>query len=143
VLGLLASCLVAVASPEPDLGKVRQEPNLEKRSGLALDNATAALTAAREAYRQGDAAKAGTGVAEVLESVNLAYESLQQTGKNPRRSPKWFKRAEIATRNIMRRLDAFQQEMNYSDRQMLETLQARVRLVHDELLVGLMEGKRK
>jgi ribonucleotide reductase alpha subunit len=134
---------MAAASPVPDLSQIQQEPNLEKRSGLALDNAARALTTAREAYRQGEAGKAEAAVAEVLESVNLAYASLQQTGKNPRRSPKWFKRAEIATRNLMRRLDAFQQEMNYTDRQMIEKLQARVRQVHDELLVGLMEGKRK
>ncbi len=43
----------------PDLKQVQAEPNLEKRSKLALENAAAALQAAREAYRNGETEKIG------------------------------------------------------------------------------------
>ena len=60
-----------------------------------------------------------------------------------RKSPKYFKAAEIATRDLVRRLEAFQREMSFEDRPMLEATKKKVQQVHDELLVGLMEGNRK
>ena len=124
-----------------DLRQAKAEPNLEKRSKLALDNAAQALKAAREAYVKGDIAQVKELAAEIGESVQLADTSLRQTGKNPRKSPKWFKRAEIATRDLLRRLDAFQQEMSFADRAFLDPVKAKVQKVHDKLLLGVMEGK--
>lgn len=92
----MALVLASVASAQLD--QARAEPNLEKRSKLALDNAVVALKAAREAYRSGDTAGANAKAEEIEESVDLAYTSLTQTGKNPRKSPRWFKHAEMETR---------------------------------------------
>jgi hypothetical protein len=83
------------------------------------------------------------GANEVLESVNLASESLKATGKNPRKSPKWFKQAEIATRDLLKRIDTLQHDMNFGERDVLDKCRARTLEVHDELLLGLMEGKGK
>jgi hypothetical protein len=66
-----------------------------------------------------------------------------KTGKNPRNSPRWFKPAEISTRDLSKKLDTFQRDMDYADRAMLDKVKARVQQVHDALLLGLMEGKRK
>jgi hypothetical protein len=82
-------------------------------------------------------------IAEVERSVDLAYDSLTQTGKDPRRSPRWFKHAEIETRGLERRLETAQQEMNYADRPAFDKVRDRVRQVHEDLLMGLMEGKRR
>jgi hypothetical protein len=78
-----------------DLAGVKTEPNLEKRSELALENANAALDQAREAYTGGDLAKLRMELDEVGDSVDLAYQSLEETGKDARRNPKFFKRAEL------------------------------------------------
>jgi hypothetical protein len=126
-----------------DLGRAKAEPSLEKRSAIAMDNALSVFQSAREAYRKGDDKQVAAAAAEVEESVNLAFTSLQQTGKDPRKYPKYFKRAEIGTRELLRRLEAFQGEMDFADRAMLNELRGRVQQVHDELLVGLMEGKHK
>jgi hypothetical protein len=142
-LAVLFLCAAGSATPRPDLKQAEAEPNLEKRSGIALQNAMAALKAARDDYAKGDIDKLKTGLAEIRDSVALAQKSLQQTGKNPRRSPKWFKRAEIETRDLGRRLDSFQSEMSYADRPMLDEVRAYVQQVHEDLLLGLMEGKRK
>jgi hypothetical protein len=77
------------------------------------------------------------------ESVELAYTSLTQTGKDPRRSPRYFKKAEIDTRDLLRKLEAFDQEMSFSERPMLEKAKSSIQKVHDDLLLGLMEGKHK
>jgi hypothetical protein len=138
----LALLLFAGGELRADLKRALAEPNLEKRSGLALDNASVALKAARAAYDKGDTDEAAKDIAELLESVDLAANSLDQSGKNPRRSD-WYKKAEISTRDLSRRIESFQDDMSYSDRTMLEKLKARVQRVHEELLLGVMEGKKK
>ena len=86
---VLAVLLFSGTLLHADLKRAMAEPNLEKRSGLALDNATAALKSARAAYDNGDNDEVAKDVAEVLESVELAATSLARSGKNPRRSD-WF-----------------------------------------------------
>lgn len=143
---LLWAALISTAASLPaaaDLKQAMAESNLEKRSALALENAEAALKAAREAYQKGENDRMAAEIAEVEQSVDLAYDSLTQTGKDPRRSPRWFKHAEIETRGLERRLETAQQEMNYADRPALDKVRDRVRQVHEDLLMGLMEGKRR
>jgi hypothetical protein len=146
-IGLLPAVLMlccAWAGPlRADLKTALAEPNLGKRSKLALDNAAVALKAAREAYGNGDNQAAAAAAGEIQQSVDLAYDSLMKTGKNPRNSPRWFKSAEIATRDLSKKLDSFQRDMDYTDRPLLDQVKARVQQVHDALLLGLMEGKRK
>ena len=77
------------------------------------------------------------------ESVDLAYDSLKSTGKDPRRNPKWFKPAEIQTRDLLRKVESLQLDMNFQDRPMMDKLKARLQQVHEDLLQGLMEGKKK
>ena len=139
----LALTLAGAAAASTELDAVRAEANLEKRSKLALDNAASALRSAREAYQAGDTATVTAKTDEIGESVDLAYNSLTETGKNPRKSPKWFKHAEMETRELTRRLEDFAQQMNYNDRAILDKIRARIEQVHDELLTGLMEGRKK
>jgi hypothetical protein len=123
--------LVGVQSIRADLKRALAETNLEKRSRLALENAKAA-------YQQ-----VQTFATEIEQSVDLAYQSLQQTGKNPRSSPRYFKSAEQETSQLMRRIEGLQEEMSYTERPMLDKTKARVQQVHDDLLLGLMEGRKK
>jgi hypothetical protein len=142
-LAVFAAGLALAVSAQADLKQALAEPNLEKRSQLALNNASAAYKAARAAYEKGETDHVTAGIAEIQESVELAFTSLTQTGKDPRRSPKWFKKAEMETRDLLKRLEAFEREMGFNERPMLEKLKAKVQQIHDDLLVGLMEGKRK
>ncbi len=132
-----AGCLCA------DLKRALAEPNLEKRSKLAMDNAKAAYQSAREAYQKGDLDQVKALASEIEESVQLVLQSLEQTGKNPRSSPRYFKSAEQETSQLARRIQGFQEEMSYTERPMLDETKARVQEVHDKLLLGLMEGKKK
>ena len=144
VIQILAALLAlsAAAPLRADLKKALAEPDLGKRSKLALDNAFTAYQAARDAYRKGEMAPVQASIDEVEKSVDLAYQSLNDTGKNPRKSPRWFKSAELATRDLARRIASFQDQMRYNDRPMLDKLKVRVQQrVHDDLLLGLMEGQ--
>jgi len=134
--------LIATALPA-GLKEVLAEPNLDKRSKLAMENADAAYQAARAAYDAGDNKGATADLHEVQESVEVAYSALEATGKDPRKNPKWFKRAEMETRDLLRRLDSFQESMSFYDRASVDPVKAKVQQVHDQLLMGLMEGKHK
>lgn len=140
---LLCAALAVPAALRGDLSRAMEEKNLEKRSKLALENADSVLKQAREAYGQGDMKQVEALLAEVRDSVALAMKSLEDTGKDPRKNSKWFKRAEIQTRDLLRKLDAFEQEMSVMDRAMLADAKGTVQKVHEELLLGVMEGRRR
>jgi hypothetical protein len=136
--------LVAASWPAwAGLDQIRAEQNLEKRSALAMDYAAAALKEARAAYNAGDTGKTAEKAKEIEESVDLAYAALEKTGKDPRRSPKWFKHAEIQSNELLRSIEALEHDMSFEDRMILEKTKERVQQVHDNLLAGLMGGKRK
>jgi len=139
---VLASIVLAGAL-RADLKRALAESNLEKRSALALENAAAAYQLARTAYERGDEPQVSAAADEIVESVKLAHTSLTATGKDPRKSPKWFKRAEIETRSLLRNLEGLQQRMSFADRSSLDNARAMVQQVHDDLLLGLMQGKKR
>jgi hypothetical protein len=125
-----------------DLTGVKSEPNLERRSDRALENANAAMDAARAAYDQGDIDKAQTALDELKESVSLSYQSLEDTGKSPRNNAH-YKTAEKATRALLRRLESFRDTVSVAERDVVETVRAHVSEIHDELLNGIMTNGRK
>ena len=144
ILMLLALGLVcATGVLRADLKAALAEKDLGRRSKLALDNAGSALKAVREAYQQGESPAVAAAAQEFEESVALAWDSLESTGKNPRKSPRWFKQAEIETRNLLKKLETLQHDMGFEDRPVLDKAKARLQKVHDDLLTGLMEGKAK
>jgi hypothetical protein len=108
-----------------------------------MDNAVAALKEARAAYNAGDTARTADKAKEIEESVDVAYSALEKTGKDPRRSPKWFKHAEIQSNELLRSIEALEHDMSLDDRGILTRTKERVQQVHDDLLAGLMGGKRK
>ena len=126
-----------------DLTSVKSEPNLEKRSEMALSNANAALDAARNDFDAGNYDRSVTELEEVGDSVDLAYQSLSDTGKDPRKDPKFFKRAELRTRELLRRLEDLAPRFSGSDQRALEKVRARISDVHDNLLNGIMTKKKK
>lgn len=142
-LSMVALGLAPAGELRADLKQAMAERDLGRRSKLALDNAEAVLKATRAAYNEGDTEKVTAGAGEIIESVDLASDSLTKTGKNPRSSPRWFKQAEIQTRDLLKRLETFERDMSFADRPMLDKVKSRVQEVHDSLLLGLMEGKHK
>lgn len=124
-----------------DLAAIKLEPNLERRSERALDNASAAMDTARDASSAGESEKVKAAVEELRDSVDLAYQSLVDSGKSARRSPKFFKRAELKTRELMRRLEGLAQAVDAEDRIFVESARDRVSKVHDDLIQDIMQKK--
>ena len=137
---LLAILLVAVVV-RADLADVKNEPNLEKRSEKALENANMAVDEARKAYKSADLAGFGSRLREVEESAELSYQSLQDTGKAARRSPKFFKRAEMKLHAITKRLEALGSEVNFEDRVPVEATRKKLSDLEDKIVFEIMTKK--
>jgi hypothetical protein len=130
------------AAPADELARIQAEPHPDKRAHMALDNADDALKQARDGYDKGDNEAVAARMQEVEHSVELAESSLKQTGKNPSRSPKHFKYAELKTRDLLRKLDSFRESMSVADRPVVDRVIGTVQKIHDALLDGIM-GKNK
>lgn len=124
-----------------DLTSVQQEPNLDRRSQLAMESANAALDAARASYQANDLDKTRASLEDVGQAVSLAYDSLKQTGKEARRDTKFFKRTELATRQMLRRIEGMAESMNFEDRTLVDKLRERVTAIHESLLQDIMGKK--
>ena len=124
-----------------DIGTVKSEPDLNKRSELALENADRAIDDARKASTSGDEKAMQTALTEVDESVTLCYQSLEETHATPRKS-KFYKRAELKVSALLRRLSALRDEVGYETRPAVETVMKKLSDVHDQLLSEIMSRKK-
>ena len=124
-----------------DLAEVKAEPDLNRRSELALINADEKIDQARQAYQAGNEAAEQTAIQEVAESVTLCYDSLEKTHGAPRKS-RYYKRAELKVSAMMRRLSGFRDEVSFDFRPKVEDVLKRLSDIHDELLSDIMSRKK-
>lgn len=141
LLFVLLAMLLAVPVVRADLADVKNEPNLEKRSEKALENANIAVDEARKAYKSADLAAFGSRLREVEESAELSYQSLQDTGKAARRSPKFFKRAEMKMHALAKRLEALGVEVSFEDRALVEATRKTLSDLEDKIVFEIMTKK--
>lgn len=140
-LFVLLAMLLAVQVVRADLADVRNEPNLEKRSEKALVNANIAVDEARKAYKSADLAGFKARLREVEESAELSYQSLQDTGKAARRSPKFFKRAEMKMHAVAKRLVALGADVSFEDRAVVEAAQKKLSDLEDKIVHEILTKK--
>ncbi len=123
-----------------DLTAVKAEPNLEKRSEKALVYANDVLAAMRAELDKNNVDKIKDQLRELEATVDLSIDSLKATGKNARRNPKYFKRAELRLRDLQRRLETFRRDMSFDDRPVLDGVIAHIAKRIDELVEATLRG---
>jgi phage tail tape-measure protein len=124
-----------------DITTVKSEPDLEKRSELALANADRAIDEARQAYTSGDDKMEQAALNEVEQSVAISYEALGHTNKAPRKS-KYYKNAELKVRALIRRLTSFREQAGFETRQSIDAVISKLSDVHDQLVNDVMSKKK-
>lgn len=110
---------------------VRNEPNPEKRSQLAFDSASRSIDAARTSDTK-------EKLEAAAEAVEFALKSLESTGRPPSKNSGSYKKAELRTREFLRRVDAILKDSSIDDRPTLLSAQERINAVHEKLLLGVM-----
>ncbi len=133
--------LLVASAIRADLAEVKAEPNLEKRSEKALGNANNAIDEARTAYKAANYDGFKSRIQEVGESAELSYQSLEDTGKAARRSPKFFKRAEMKMHALTKRLDALSSEISIDDRVEVEAVRKKLSDLEDKIVFEIMTKK--
>ena len=94
-------CLGAV-----DLEAVKKEPDLQKRSELALDAAAEALKHARTLPAEGGSvADLQVDMDTMVQAVELSLKSLHDTGKRPDKLGRYYKKGELRTREMLKQLE--------------------------------------
>lgn len=124
-----------------DIGAIKAEPDLEKRSELALANADGQIDAARQAYSAGDMTTEQAALDEIRESVEASYDALEHSGKAPRKS-KYYKRAELKVQALLRRLHTLKNDVSVDDQPAVDSVVKRLQEIHDELLAEIMSKKK-
>jgi hypothetical protein len=142
---MIRTLLVLALSIAPafgDLNAVKAEPNLEKRSDKALDYASTVLNDMREHYKGESMEKFGLSVVDFRTAVDLAVSSLEETGKNARRNPKYFKRAELRLRDFSRRLATLKLDIDVEERPLIDGLIEHIDKQRDGLVSSILEKKK-
>lgn len=129
--------LVFAETPK-SLDAVKQEADLEDRAELAVRYARALVHDAARHYRDGKRDEGAAVLREIQEAVELANESLVQTGKPAWKRSKPFKQVEIATRKLLRDLDDLDRKLGFDERDTLLAVRARIDEMNQKLLMSIM-----
>lgn len=124
-----------------DIAALKSEPDLEKRSELALADADQQIDDARSAYAAGNDKAAMAALDELTMAVDVSYDALEHAHTPPRKS-KYYKRAELKVRALMRRLNSFRDEVSFDARSQVETTIKKLSDVHDQLIADIMSKKK-
>jgi hypothetical protein len=142
VAAVLTLALAGAGAARADLTKVRAEARPVQRARMAMDNANDQLGSASKSYKTGGLAAARAALDEVLDSVKLAKQSLDQTGRNPRNSSD-YKNLELKTRALLKKLGSLVESMSFQDREGVKPLVDELQKIHDDTLMAVMEGRKK
>lgn len=126
-----------------DLESVRNEPNLDHRADLALENANESIDRAKQFATDSQFDKLHLAVSEVLQSVELCQESLAATGKDPRKNTRQFKKVEMKIHLLTRRLRGLEEEVSVVDRPEIKKVADRLEEINDEIVGGIFSKKKK
>lgn len=137
---ILLGLTLAAGAAQADLTRARAEKNLERRARLALTNAVEQVKSAGKSYGEGKWGAVESALKEVVESVELANESLEVAVRNPRNSGS-YKNLEVRTREVLKHLGALNQRMSFEERQKVGPMVERIREIHDDALWAVMGGR--
>jgi hypothetical protein len=119
---LIALLGFALCLGAADLEAVKKEPDLERRSEKALDAAMEAVKLARALPAEGGS------LADLQKDMDAVIDAVELS-------------LQLKTREIQKQIDILIQALAFDNRPPAEKAQARMNVLHDEFLFGVMSGK--
>lgn len=110
-----------------DLASIKADPDPARRGQKALEYLNARIADARAAMEQPAALKAAAD--EMVASAETAGEAYSHVRKTSD-----IKKAEVRTREILRKIETLRQDVPVDDRALVETAEAKVRALQESLL---------
>src|SRR5665213_812868 len=129
-------------APPGSLDQIRADSNPEHRARIAIDFAAIAERNAESAYSKGDMAGVAAELNSMAAAIELAGQSLQQTGKSAMRHPGPYKYGELKTQEMLLRLGDLDHRMEPDERPALDGPRAKVQEIHDAWFEGIMSKKK-
>jgi hypothetical protein len=142
MISILAT-LFLLAQPAPmSLDQIRADQNPEHRAHSAIEYAVAAERSAEAAYTRGDMKTVASELGNMADAIDLANQSLDQTGKSAMRHPAPYKFGELRTQEMLVRLGDLERKMDADERSALKGPQAKVQEIHDAWFDAIMSKKK-
>lgn len=124
------------------LESVKQEQDPMKRFQRALALAESTMDSANQLVRGGGSKIAlEESLNEIAGASALALQSLRDTGKKAAKMAKEYKKGELATRSLQKRLGDMAMAVGFEERGAVEKTRDEVTITHEEFLLGVMSGK--
>ena len=123
------------------LEEVKAEPNPVRRARAGVDFAFVAERNAEAAFSKGDIKGVAAELNAMLESMEIARDSLIASKETPGRNPELYKYVEIRSRKLLIRLEDFEQRLFVENRDLVTAPKARVQEIHDFWFDEVMRRK--
>ncbi len=136
ILALLAQTASA------NLDQIRADSNPEHRAHAAIEYGVLAERNAEAAYARGDMNQVTAELKSMADAIELARQSLDQTGKSAQRHPGPYKFGELRTQEMLVRLGDLERKMDVDERQSLAGPKEKVQEIHDAWFDGIMSKKK-
>jgi hypothetical protein len=118
-----------------------QAPDAEKRYMAAFEAAHKAIDASRTATNDAKPEEAKQLLDSAATEVESVLRILESMGKPPYKNSSNYKKAELRTREVLRRIDTLLRDAGFEEREILKSAHERVTAVHEKLLEGVMSKK--
>ena len=142
------ACAVRIASLQPQLDKRLEKLQRERdrlsrladpveRTKADINISESLLSLAGDAVRSGEPEALEKRLAEYVETIHDAHQTMVKTGRDAHRKPKGFKDLEIALRRQIRLLDDLGHGVPFDQRSPVDKAKEEVSDIRDDLLKAL------
>ncbi len=118
-------------------GRIQNEHNPVKKAKLQIRLGRLQLDQAETNYRQGHVEQGAALLATYAGTMQAAWETLRESGRNAARQPQGFKELELALREGTRRLEDLKHRVSYFDRDPIDKVQQNLASEHNAVLKAL------
>ncbi len=123
---------------EDDLkAHIQTEHNPVKKARFQIRLARLQLNQAEASYDQGQMEQGAALLGAYESSMQSAWETLRDSGRNAAKQPQGFKELEMALRDGTRRLEDLKHRISYFDRDPVDKVQQALAAVHNAVLKSL------
>ncbi len=118
-------------------GRIQNEQNPVKKAKLQIRLGRLQLDQAVTIYGQGEVEQGANLLATYGSTMQAAWTTLRESGRNAARQPQGFKELEMALREGARRLEDLKHRISYFDRDPVDKVQQALAAEHNAVLKAL------
>lgn len=136
---LLCFCMTVATPAFDDLESIKKESSPDRQQQRALDLMESLFRQAQDELRDSSPPKkVQATLDQVADAAEFSLNALRESGKKASKMTKQYKRGDLRTRELIRKMESFIVAMQYDDRPAAEKTKVRLQVVAEEYLLGAM-----